>query len=444
MAGDRWSLVEYGERTPLLASISTATGLSISAVTSQLHWAGERAARALGYSHAPLEILQQSVRAVDFAGMLRAGPMIELEVAPKFLGTGFPDWREDFFFLAMLSRHGRLLSSERLRALASPNGDLATLVARALLQMFWDNHRRPIRTYKRVLERDFQIAGDLESEDVLLPDVEGFAQTTVRYDRTNPFNAAISNALSSLDTEVRDPETRAAMQRICQLLGKQAPLRDIRAKRLPSRSRPWQATYDLALDVLSGFGLTYNKGSAQAPGFVVDTWRIWEDLLTLSLRAHLGSKAVGAQRGLHLGTRTRLSSNGVDGARRVNVTPDILIDGSALGVSDVLVDAKYKGRVDQGRQRIAESDLYEAMAFAQASAGVKKVVLVYPKTAGSTPLPTGSSTPLERIDVGEIEVWGVETEVRGISRAGGVKLFAAGVISQIQTIAGVPIIPPPK
>jgi len=367
--------------------------------------------------------------------MLRAGSQIELEVAPKFLGSSYPAWREDFFFLAMLSRHGRLLSAERLRALATPNGDLSTLVARALIQMYWDNHRRPIRTYRMAVEQDFNLIGEIDAEDLLLPSDEGFTQTTLRYDRSNAFNGTIHTALTSLLGDVRDSETRLNMERIVHSLGKQAPIKNARQRRLPSRSRSWQPTVDLAVDVLNGFGLSLEKGGARAPGFVLDTWRVWEDLLTLALRAELGGKTVSAQRGLQLGTRTRMVSGTADAVRPVNVTPDLRIDGASLGMGDLLVDAKYKGRVDQGRQRIAESDVYEALAFAHASGGVNKVVLVYPLAGPALLQVTGTSTSIERIDIGAVEIWGIEVETRGISKRGGVQKFAKGVLATLQKIA---------
>lgn len=434
MKAGRWSVVEYGEGLPL-AKIAATSGLDFLTVQRSLQRAGDRAAHALGMNQSPLLVGSSEMRAVDFAGMLRAGPQIELEIAPKFLGSEYDAWREDFFFLAMLSRHGRLLSAERLRALTSPNSDLATLVARALIQMFWDNHRRPIRTYRMVVEHDFQLTGDVDAEALLLPTEEGFEQTSFLYGRANAFNAAIHGALGKLLLEVRDPETRASMGRIVQLLGKQHQLGTLRQRRLPSRSRPWQSTVDLAVDVLKGFGLSLESGGSYAPGFVLDTWRVWEDLLTLALRAELGGKTVDAQRGLQLGTRTRLVAGSADSSRRVSVTPDLRIDGSSLGVSDLLVDAKYKGRVDQGKQRVSEADVYEAMAFAQASGGVQKVVLVYPSTASSAVEPTGTTRAMERIDIGPLQVWGVEAEVRGISKRGGVQKFAKGVVAELQKLA---------
>jgi len=61
-----------------------------------------------------------------------------------------------------------------------------------------------------------------------------------------------------------------------------------RARQLPGRALAWQPLFDLSVDVLKGFGLDYRQGAASAPAYLVDTWRVWEDLLTISARWDLG------------------------------------------------------------------------------------------------------------------------------------------------------------
>lgn len=433
MLSRRFSLIEYGSPIALVSEIAHATGLSQSRVIENLQNAGERTARALNFSSTPLLINGPRVQAIDFSGLLRAGPAIEIEIAPKFLGGSSDSWREDFFFLAMLSKHGRLLGAERLRALSTSNSDLATLVARALVQMFWDQHRRPIRTYRRQVTRDFAIDGDVDAEEFRIPSEDGFAQTVVRFDRVNQFNAAIKAAADDLAPIVRDAEVRANLDRIASYLGDQATPRGLHKRRLPSRSRSWQSTFDLALDVLQGFGLTFETGKALAPGFVLNTWRVWEDLVTLSLRASLGGQAVAAQKGIHLGHRQRQSHEGWGARRSLEVTPDLRVDGSKAGFGDLLVDAKYKGRVALGKQRIAEADVYEAMAFARA-AKARQVVLVHPKIATAPLSQTGTADVFERVYVDEIQIWGVEIETRGISNTGGLRAFADGLVAHLRSI----------
>src|SRR4051812_27787190 len=138
----RMSLVEYAEPVAVLDAAAAASGLGRSSVERLLMQAGRRAASILSLPANPITIEGDRLRATDFAGLLRVAPRLELEVAPKFLGATWPRWREDFFFLAMLSAHGRLLASDRLGASAGDRGDLATLIGQCIVGMFWDNHRR--------------------------------------------------------------------------------------------------------------------------------------------------------------------------------------------------------------------------------------------------------------------------------------------------------------
>lgn len=436
MAVGRFCLTEYDPPFPLVGQIANAMDLAPARVSEWLQLAGDRAALSLGFTNTPLQIVGQRVQAVGFAGLLRVAPAIELEVAPKFLGSSAGGWRQDFFFLAMLSRHGRLLSSDRLRAMSSANTDLATLVARALVQMYWDNHRRPIRTYRCRLENHFAIEGDVDPEELRMPTGDGFAQTVIRFDRTNPYNAAVSAACADLLPVIQDADVRANLERIMQSLGVQAPLRSLQPKRLPSRARSWQPTYELALDVLSGFGLTYDGGKAIAPGFVLSTWQIWEDLITIALRSHLGGAAVEAQKGIKLGHRQRSADGNWSSERPFLVTPDLRIDGSKAGFGDMLIDAKYKGRLHRGLQRIVEADVYESMAFAKAAKS-NQIILVYPRLAVGSPKEIGTTLVFERITIDDVIIWGVEVEVRGIAKRGGLKEFAERLCTALTKIPSI-------
>ena len=116
--------------------------------------------------------------------------------------------------LAMLSRHGRLMNSERLRALAEPNNDLASLVARALDQKFWNQHQRPIRTYRRRVVYDLTNDGDAKLEDLFIPEEEGFVQTVIQYDRTNEFHSTIKATASEFWEHARDTEVRESLRHV--------------------------------------------------------------------------------------------------------------------------------------------------------------------------------------------------------------------------------------
>jgi len=162
----RLSLVEYGQPIDLCSEVSKATGLDRLHAEQLLLNSGARVARSLGFSSNPIVVDAKGVRATDFAGLIRLGPSLELEIAPKFLGLDDDDsrWREDFFFLSTLSKHGCLLAGEKISSSGGAPRDLATLVAKSLVEMYESLKRRPIRTYRRAKENDFFWTGILTQQ----------------------------------------------------------------------------------------------------------------------------------------------------------------------------------------------------------------------------------------------------------------------------------------
>lgn len=273
----RLQLIEYGPSIDLVGRIATATGVDKPRAHQMVVAAGDRAARTLGLSSSPIQFDAGGVRAIDIAGMIRLGPSLELEIAPKFLGLDaqYPRWREDFYFLANLSRHGRLLASERLRASGGATEDLSALVARSLAGMYWDNRRRPLRTYRRSTEQDVFIEGETDPLEIKFPSADGFVQEMVRYDRRNAFNASILAAAKELLPEVSDPGATAGLSRLIADLPAQGLPKSGRPRRLPARMVAWQPVVDVANDVLNGLGISMRDGFASAPGYLLNTWRAW-------------------------------------------------------------------------------------------------------------------------------------------------------------------------
>lgn len=431
----RLRALEYGPPAPLLAQIRQSTRLDESASRRLLAVAGERAAKTLRRSDGLIEFSTQGERAVDFAGLLRVGANVELEVAPKFLGQDdvAPTWREDFFFLATLSKHGSLLINERLAASASgSHRDLATLVGQAIATMYRDNQRRPLRTYRVSRETDFSIDGEVDAIDLRYPSIDGFEQQVLRYDRRNPYNATIRAAADDLAAEVTQPGIQAQLRRVVDDLAPQRRPNGRAPQRVPSRARVWQPLHTLSLEVLNGFGLRYKQGQASAPGYVVDTWRVWEDLLEVSARLGLGARAVSPQRGFVLGERRRAGSGR---GSPLNVVPDVYVHDSRAG--RFIIDAKYKANATKGKVSISESDIYESLAFAQAS-GIELVILAYPKLSlPANPAVTalGLVEMFETATVGNVRIVGVEIDCRGISRRGGLKEFSQRYAESILALA---------
>lgn len=95
----RLSLIEYGTPVDLSRAIAEAIGVDRTKANSLLLEAGSRIASSLRLSYNPISVDAKGTRAIDFAGLIRLAPSLELEVAPKFLGLDDTDaaWREDFF-----------------------------------------------------------------------------------------------------------------------------------------------------------------------------------------------------------------------------------------------------------------------------------------------------------------------------------------------------------
>lgn len=425
----RLSLIEYGAPVDLSSKIAAAIGIDCTKADSLLMEAGNRAAFSLRLNYNPISVDAKGTRAIDFAGLIRLAPSLELEVAPKFLGLDDTDaaWREDFFFLSTLSRHGRLLASERLSASGGTPRDLSTLVARSITSMYEARKRRPLRSYRRVREADFFIDGDPDPLNLIFPSPDGFEQELIRFDRRNGWNADIVAAAKELLPEVSDPSALSSLVRLIKDLSPQNSQADHR-KAIPARHRAWKPLHELSIDVLGGLGLNYKQGQACAPGYLVDTWRVWEDLLTVAARLGFGRSAVVPQKGYPLGTKTKISTGAVS---KLSVYPDCVIEPDGMRPR-ILLDAKYKGHVEKGQLRISESDIYEALAFSRAT-GCNRVALAYPAQPRDTLQPVGTCTVFEKAVVDTVQIVGIQIESRLISKTGALRVFATNMANGVCT-----------
>lgn len=426
----RLSLVEYGSPVDLSREIGAAIGVDRTKANSLLIEAGNRAASNLGLKYNPISVDAIGARAIDFAGLIRLAPALELEVAPKFLGLDDADaaWREDFFFLSTLSRHGRLLATERLSASGGAPRDLSTLVARSITGMYEARKRRPLRSYRRVREADFFLDGDPDPVDLIFPSPDGFEQEVIRFDRRNGWNSDIVAAAKELLPEVSDPSAVGSLVRMIEDLSPQNGPAN-RRKSIPARHRAWKPLHELSIDVLGGLGLNYKQGQAHAPGYLVSTWRVWEDLLTVAARLGFGRSAVVPQKGFTLGTKTKMSTGAVN---KLSVFPDCVIEADGARPR-LLLDAKYKGHIEKGQLRISEADMYEALAFSKAT-GCNQVVLAYPAQSGGVLQPVGTCIAFESVQVDAMRIVGVHIEIRHISQPGALKTFSANLVEGIAAV----------
>jgi hypothetical protein len=118
----------------------------------------------------------------------------------------------------------------------------------------------------------------------------------------------------------------------------------------------------------------------------------------------------------------------------VSTTPDFACWEPPKAVP-LLADAKYKTYADYSTS-LRSTDVYEALAFMEAS-GAARVVLLYPQPfdpsrAAQSP---GTTVHVETISIGGREVVGLEVECRGLSASGGLLQFAANLASGVKTYA---------
>lgn len=407
----RLSITEYQPSERIYQDAKSTFNLDRASLNALLQRAGERIQRTLNFNTSPFEQNSKGLLAKGIAGLVRLNSQIELEIIPKFLDSAehSEDWRSDFYYLATLSKHGQLLANDKLSGSTATDRDLPTLVARAICDMFERNARNPLRHYKRIQERSFMLDGDPDFSEIVTRHPEGFLQESIKYSPENHWNATISTAARILYDEVTDPQLLNRLSRIFHTLGNQKLSRSSVAKIVPSRHRAWEPLYLLSWDIVKGFGLDYSNGSALTPGYVVSTWQLWEDLLSVSSKLGYGFEAVAVQPKFTLAARHTLS-----GLRAANVYPDIVI--SPKDKQPFVFDAKYKTNSAKAYSRISEADIYEAMAFAKAT-GANTVILGYPmRPRAEETVKVGEIDHFETVSLDSLTIYGIEIEVRGISK----------------------------
>jgi len=371
----------------------------------------------------PLELTLNGLRAKGIAGMISLDADCELEIMPKYAASNNTDWRQDLLFMSMFSRHGDLLLQDRIGAGTLSANDLASFAAEVLLRLFYKNRRSPLRVHRFKQFVDFALEGEVDAEDIFLPDDEGFKQVKFSYDSDNEYSATIAESVRIMHERVRDPILMSRLRRMLTDIGPVATQASIVRRTLPPRLRRWQILYDFAYDLCHGLELAPGNGPHYLPGFVISTWQTWEDLVTRALVIAFGYSAITVQRHYNLGTST------FDGKNiSVNVRPDIVLVNTPCG--PLIIDAKYKGRGDLRFTGISESDLYEALAFVKA-VGARVALLVYPSTM-PTRSRTGDCELVEEIRVNsDITVIAACIEVNGVGQRGGFAAFVDGLRRQV-------------
>lgn len=409
----RISLHELRERPRTTGEVAALSGTSEGEVLLQLRELNDEVKKMLGYEADPIVATSGGAWKADgIAGLLRLNSWVELEIVPKFLDPTTSGWRTDFFLLAVLVRTGHLLVHDEISAGTQDRGDLATLIARSLLNLHAENERRPIRSYHRTTNPDFAIDGDVEWETLVLPDSDGFEVFRLELTRRNPYNATLAAAVATLIPEVADADTQTQLRKLRRDLAPQSNPPNFPPP-LPVRHDGWQQAYDLSRLVVEGLGLNLDGGTYTGPGFMLSTWLAWQSLCEEVVRRALPDQKVVGQMGWILGYR---------GKRPVYATPDITpLMGS---VAPLILDAKYKTRIGR-TPSVSATDVYESLAFMRAS-GASTIKLLYPALSAPEQLNLGEWRSFDEVKVDELTITAYEVQVQGLSSAGGFDQMVAG------------------
>ena len=394
-----------------LLSLGEVSGLPVTYLEHLIAESSRRLRSELRLRDHPFSLDEGSVRANGIAGVIRLAPGVEIEIVPKCFDSDSADWHDDFLLIATVTRLGRVFRREQVAASLRPeNRDILTLLAAVFLEYLEKLSRVPIREYRKSSWIDPSLDGELEHAEVWGTRPEGFLQTGSLLSVDNPFMAVIGAAASYLGDESVDPDLAERLRRLAAAFPR--VVRGRTPDRVPGRYARWQHLYDLAVAVQEGLGMQLGQdGGMRAPGFVLNTERGWEDLLSLALTAQgseLGARVKPASK---LGTRS-------PAMRDVLTYPDVVLNPPSFK-EPIVVDAKYKGSAARRVEQVASDDLYEALAFLKAQQA-KVAILVYPGgKLTSAELALGTVVPFDEISIGSLRVIGASVSIQGIGRTRG-------------------------
>ena len=362
------------------------------------------------------------IKASGVAGIIHLSCGDDLEIIPRHLTQ---NWQEALFFLAIISRYGGALLNGYTAGDGREDRSLFDLCGMVLINEFISLQRQFVRTYHHHKFRDFAIEGDLVFESYF-DNSAGFLQEIVLFDKSNQINATIQEAMRIVLPYVSIPSVRNQLEVAISKIGKQPSIIGKRKEKVPSRNKEWEMLYSLSFDIVSGKTISLTDGEQNAIGFVVDTWRIWEWLLSYGLRTGLkpAQYLVEWQDTSKWGTRS-------DGAKTepVNVVPDIVVYDRASSTPVLLVDAKCKSLTAQnGKGGVSQADLYEAFAFCNAK-GLNSIILAYP-TEGEG-LPSGQVIQQYRYSVSNKEIYAIKVAVGRIPSNQKLSEFAKTFANQV-------------
>lgn len=328
--------------------------------------------------------------------------------------------------MSTLSKHGSILTAERITASTSYLNSLYEIAGRILAQEYLKCRRKPLRQYRKERFWDYAIDGEMELSVLFERHPDGIEQSRIRFDRLNAYNATIREAMKVVQPFTTDSQVKNILSTAVSELGHQG-LPSKQRLSIPARNKEWQPAYDLSFDIVKGLGSSYDTGRFVAPGFVVDTWQLWEWLVTTGMRIGNTKHTILPQNSVRWGYKEAYS-----GKYSVNVFPDIEVVTKDSQLTPMyLLDAKYKLVKNATTGEVERDDLYEAFAFCSAT-DTNEIVLVYPADDPAN-IP-GNVKKCSTYYVKDVMIHVVQVAFGSIKEKGGIYAFSANLCSGIEAV----------
>lgn len=419
------TVIEYSAGVTLSSMFNNPADLE--EIYSGVYKANKRISANLKIDRDTLQIYDGRLRALGIAGVIQLTKNVEVEIIPKFLGNDAgTDWKATLYLLSTLSKHGSILTAERITASTSYLNSLYEIAGRILAREYLNCRRKPLRQYRKERFRDYAIDGEMELSELFERHPDGIEQSRICFDRLNVYNATISKAMKIVQPFTTDSQVKNILSTAVSELGNQRVPSKQRLS-IPARNKEWQPVYDLSFDIVKGLGSSYDAGKFVAPGFVVDTWQLWEWLVTTGMRIGNTKHTILPQNSVRWGYKETNSAK-----YSVNVFPDIEVVTKDSQLTPLyLLDAKYKLVKNATTGEIERDDLYEAFAFCSAT-NTNKIVLVYPED-NPADIP-GYVKKCSTYYVQDVMIHVVQVAFGPIREKGGIYAFSSNLNSGIETI----------
>lgn len=382
--------------------------------------------KALRIKRDALVVSDGMLRAIGIAGTIRLSKELELEILPKIFGDSYEDdWKESLFLLAALSKYGNIITNEHIHSNTAYKDSLYDIAGRILAREYSNHKRKLIRQYRHERFIDYSIDGEIDFDCAFEKNSEGIAQEKISFDIINPINATIQEAMKIVLPYVKESSIRRILIQAIVDFRQQMESKKGRLI-VPARNKEWKEIYNLSYDIISGMSSSFEDGEILSPGFIVDTWRIWEWLITVSLKVGLGNKLrVIPQAAVTWGQKQTVGK-----IIRINVYPDVAIYSLSDGIRPLfLVDAKYKLLSEKETIDIERNDLYEAFAFCHAS-GAKRIFLAYPAPL-EPETESGSVRQICNYVIDDVTISVVKIAFGSIAKQGNITAFCRKMSDQI-------------